>query len=375
MKVIGTFLKKFSNDWTMNLAGMLAYSLITAIFPLLLGILSIAGIILNLLSPSSLNHVAAQIGSALPSQLSSVLNVPNLLKSLVHITGPIAIVSLVGLLWTGSNLFTNMENAFSVVFRTGDRDFIHQKMMGMGMVIILAILLPLSVLASSLVTAGSKSFQSALPPPLGVILSFVGPLVAIGILWVLFLIIYIVVPNIKVPFRDAWRGAVTAAILFAIFDTLFPVYFKLALSGNGAKYGQVAGAALLLVVFLWFFAVFTLIGAQVNAVAMGIKPTKQDLAKTLSQDYHQRMAPLPPRPGLHRRVASGGGRVLQVAALRPLVVAARLLALPLKLLALVVWLVARPAVEAETQGTAHTRVPAAPARTYQYPRSGAPTAK
>lgn len=375
MKVIGTFLKKFSNDWTMNLAGMLAYSLITAIFPLLLGILSIAGIILSFLSPSSLTTVADKIAGALPSQLNSILKIHTLLPNLVHITGPIAIVSLVGLLWTGSNLFTNMENAFSVVFRTGDRDFIHQKMMGMGMVIILAILLPLSVLASSLVTAGSKSFQSALPPPLGVILSFVGPLVAIGILWVLFLIIYIVVPNIKVPFRDAWRGAVTAAILFAIFDTLFPVYFKLALSGNGAKYGQVAGAALLLVVFLWFFAVFTLIGAQVNAVAMGIKPTKQDLAKTLSQDYHQMMAPIPPRPGLHRRVASGGGRVLQVAALRPLIMAARLLTLPLKLLALVVWLVARPAVEAETQGAGHTRVQTAPARTYQYPRSGAPTAK
>ena len=60
------------------------------------------------------------------------------------------------------------------------------------------------------------------------------------------------------------------------------------------------------------------------------------------------IAPIPPRPGLHRRVASGGGRVFQVAALRPLIVAGRLLALPLKVLALLVWLVARPAVEAET---------------------------
>jgi hypothetical protein len=130
-----------------------------------------------------------------------------------------------------------------------------------------------------------------------------------------------------------------------------------------------------LVVFLWFFALFTLIGAQVNAVAMGIKPTKQDLAKTLSQDYHQMMAPIPPRPGLHRRVAAGGGRVLHVAAIRPLIVAARLLALPLKLLALVVWLVARPAVEAETHGAGRMHAPTAPARSYQYPRSGSPAAK
>ena len=53
MKAIGAFFKKFGTDWTMNLAGMLAYSLITTIFPLLLGILTIASIILGFLSAAT----------------------------------------------------------------------------------------------------------------------------------------------------------------------------------------------------------------------------------------------------------------------------------------------------------------------------------
>ncbi len=374
MKAIGTFLKKFSSDWTMNLAGMMTYSLITTIIPLLLGILTIASIILGVLSPGTFNGVVNSINGALPQNFKQVIDIHQLLKNLVKVTGPLAIISLVGLLWSGSNLFTNVENAFSVIFRVRDRDFLPQRMMAIGMVIILGILLPLSLAASSLVTAGSQTFQKILPPPLGVLLSIVGPLVSLGILWVLFLCIYIIVPNIKVPFRDAWRGAATAAVLFAVLQLIFPLYFKVFLSGN-AKYGAIAASLLVLIGWLWFFALITLIGAQVNAVALGIKPLPQDLARTLSEDYHRMIAPIPPRPGLHRRVAAGGGRVLHVAAIRPLIVAARLLALPLKLLALVVWLVARPAVEAETQATGRTRVPTAPTRSYQYPRSGSPSAR
>lgn len=374
MKAIGAFFKKFGSDWTMNLAGMMAYSLITTIIPLLLGILTIASIILGILSPDTFNKVVSSLNGALPQNFTKVIDISALLKNLVKVTGPLAIISLVGLLWSGSNLFTNVENAFSVIFRVRDRDFLPQRLMAIGMVIILGLLLPLSLAASSLVTAGSQTFQKALPPPFGTFLSIIGPLISLVILWVLFLCIYIIVPNIKVPFRDAWRGAITAAILFAVLQLVFPLYFKIFLSGN-AKYGAVAASLLVLIGWLWFFAVITLVGAQVNAVAMGIKPFPEDLARTLSREYHQMVAPIPPRPGLHRRVASGSGRAIHIAVLRPLIVVARLLAWPLKVLALLLWLVARPAVEAETNGMAsRTGAGSAPARSYQYPHRGGPAA-
>jgi membrane protein len=161
--------------------------------------------------------------------------------------------------------------------------------MAVGMVVILAILLPLSLAASSLVTASSSTFQSALPQPLSIVLSIVGPLTSLFVLWMLFLIIYMVVPNTKVPFRDAWRGAVGAALLFALFNLLFPLYFQLFLHGN-SRYGAVAASLLVLVAWLWFFALITVIGAQINAVAMGIKPMRYDLPRTLVQEYEQELA-------------------------------------------------------------------------------------
>jgi len=352
VKSILTFVQKFANDWSMNLAGMMTYSLITAIIPLLLGILSISGIVLNHLSPDTFTHVANSIASALPTQARTVIDMTALLKNVVSITGVVGIIALVGLLWTGSNLFTNVENAFSIAFRTKDRDFIPQRVMAIGMVIILSTLLPLSLAASSLVTAGTSAFASVLPSAFGIVLSIVAPLVSLGILFLLFLSIYMIVPNLKVQFRDAWRGALTAAILVAIVNLIFPLYTQLFLSGN-AKYGALVLSVIVLIIYLWFFNVILMIGAQVNAVVMGFQPTKYDLARTFANDYHETIeqARQPKRsrrriPAPRPQTVTKAGR----AAGSAFTTLGRLLAPPLRLLALVGWLIARPFARDEERG-------------------------
>jgi len=342
VKKILTFVQKFANDWSMNLAGMMTYSLITAIIPLLVGILSIVGLGLKTVSPSEFNNVANSLGSALPG---NVINTKSLLKGLVNISGVAGIIALVALLWTGSNLFTNVENAFSIAYRTRDRDFIPQRLMAIGMIILLAILLPLSLIASGLVNAGADLFGGLLPGPLKIILSIVGPLTSIGILFLLFLAIYIIVPNIKLSFRHAWRGALTASVLVAIVELIFPIYTNLFLSGN-SKYGPIILSVLVLIIFLWFFNVILMIGAQVNTLVLGLEPLQYDVARTLANDYQQMVQAkqAPPRrrrgpiPLPRRQTVAHAGRATGSL----FATIGRVLALPLRLLALVGWLVARP---------------------------------
>jgi membrane protein len=309
MTAIKTFVQKFSNDWSMNMVSLLTHNLLTTIFPLLLAMLTAALYVFGSLSPHAFHEVVAKMSSALPSSVSAAINLGDLQKNVVRIRGPLALISLAGLLWGGSNLFSSMEDVFSIFFRTQGRAFLLQKLMGSGMVVILAILLPLSLAASSLVTASSSAFRSVLPQPLSIVLTIAGPLTSLFVLWVLFLMIYLVVPNTRVPFRNAWPGAVAAALLFALFDLLFPLYFKLFLLGNG-NYGAVAGSLVVLIAWLWFFALITVIGAQINAVAMGIKPTRYDLPRTLVQEYEQEIASArqspasPPSPSPSRKSPS-----------------------------------------------------------------------
>jgi membrane protein len=279
-----TFVQKFANDWSMNLASMMAYSLITAIFPILLTILSIVGLVLHAFLDRHIDDLARALTSTFPGRLHSVINLPDLLRGLVQITGPLAVVSLGALLWLGSNLFANVENAFSIIFRVRGRDLLRQRIMAIGMVLVLTLLLPISLGAASFITAGSEAVRAVLPTEVGLVPHIVGPLTSLVLLWLLFLLIYIVVPNFTVRFRDAWRGAVAAALLFDIFQILFPLYFKVFLQGN-IRYGAVAATVLVVIGWLWIFALITVVGAQINAIAMGLQPMLYDLARTIELVY------------------------------------------------------------------------------------------
>ncbi len=286
-RLVKTFVLKFANDWSMNLAAMIAYNLITAIFPLLLAILSIAGFVLQAFaSPADIEALARLISSAFPETQQGGIAIKPLLDNLIQLTGPFGVAALVGLLWLVSNLFANIENAFSIIFRVRGRDLIHQRIMAIGMVLVLAVLLPLSLAASSLVAAGSDFFGAHLPPQTQTLLTYLGSLASLGALWLLFLAIYIVVPNFEVRFHAAWPGALVAAILFGLLQALFPLYFKIFLTGN-TRYGAAAASILVVIIWLWFFALITVIGAQINAVAIGLEATPYDLARTVELAYEQ----------------------------------------------------------------------------------------
>jgi membrane protein len=268
---------------------MIAYSLVTAVFPLLLLILSVAAILLAPFVRANIDTVVAAIDSALPDAVRNTIDVNALLASIIRITGPVAVIALIGLAWLGSNLFVNVENAFSIIYRVGGRAFIPQRLVALGMVLILTVLLPLSLGAASLVTVRSSDLRAVLPSQLQQVVGYVSLLASLGVLWLLFLAIYMVVPPTTVPFRHAWRGALAAALLFGGFQLLFPLYFRLFLNGN-TKYGAAAASILVVIIWLWFFALFTLVGAQVTAVVMGLKESPDDLACTFAAAY-QRLHP------------------------------------------------------------------------------------
>ncbi len=278
ISALQSFWTKFQHDWCMNLAGLLAYNFLTAILPLLLGILALAAFVL----PDPLIHqLADQISLALPEQGKSLgINFYEVLNSIHKGSGVAVILSLAGLIWTGSNLFGVMENCFSIIYRTGTRSFLTQKLMSFVMVLVFAILAPLSVLASSIGGAldALQGVTRALPGSalLLVLVSYVSGLV---IAFVLFFAIYWIVPLVRVGPNQVWLGALVAAILFVAINIAFPLY----LSHIQSPFGK---AALIIATFTfwsWIVSLILLIGAEVNAFyLLRNQPTSKDLAGTIA---------------------------------------------------------------------------------------------
>src|SRR5581483_4200080 len=176
----------------------------------------------------------------------------------------LSIISIIVALFTGSRLFILMENCFDLIYHQGPRTFIKQNIMAITMMLIFTVLVPLVILVSTVPALLSGVLKVSVP---GYIVSPLTVLGSLIVAWIFFEVIYVVVPNQKVSFRDSWRGAVVAAIALQIFLTLFPFYATNFLKGY---VGQV-GFAIILLVFFYYCAVILLLGAELNAIfAAGI---------------------------------------------------------------------------------------------------------
>src|SRR5579859_2596794 len=276
------FFNKFNNDWVMNFASALAFNLITAILPILIAILGVAGLIVGLLDPTAQSQLIKNIEKIFPSTGSSNGSgdafIHLALTQLNHYAGFLVIVAVLLAIFGGSRLFISMEGYFDIIYHVRPRGVIKQNIMAIIMMLVFIVLTFLMVLAAS-IPATIQSIGNTIGLGGLVNIGFVNWLVSIAvsllIAWILFEAILVVVPNQHISFRNSWLGALVAAVLLQIYLSLFPLYVTHFL-GN---YTGNVGLAIVLLFFLYYFAVILLIGAEINAYyAEGIQSTPDNLA-------------------------------------------------------------------------------------------------
>jgi len=272
---------KFANDCTMNLVSMIAFSVLTSFVALILAVLLVLAVL-----PGSADHVhgfAAQITRVLPSGVSKDANIAGLIDSIHSARGTLTIVTIVGLLWGGTNLFGSIETAFAFVYRVKTRDIVPQRLMGLVMILLFVLLLPLSFVSSLLLASATTTLGRIMPASLnGSFSAIVGLVVGLASLFLLFVSIFIVVPNMQVAWRHTWRGALVAAVALWLVNTAFPFYAAHFIGTR--QYGAATiGTVIVTITWVWLFAVVLLIGAQINAVSMGLASWQYDVTRVLMQ--------------------------------------------------------------------------------------------
>lgn len=275
LKLFQAFLTKFMNDWSMNLAAGLAYNLIMAIFPLVIAVMAILGFIVGNLEPAVYTNLTHQIANVFPSVSSSQNLVVSALRQLEKDSGILGILAIILAIFNGSRLFVFMEGCLDIIYQVRPRKVIPQNVIAVLMVLLFVILIPIMVIASIVPTLVFSILQKTsfgLVPGSSILFSFGGILGGMIASYMLFQVIYIVVPNQKKRFRHSWPGSVVAAILLEMYLVLFPLYVAHFLEAFAG-----AISFLILLLFFYFFAVLLLLGAEVNAFVNGVRETPHDL--------------------------------------------------------------------------------------------------
>src|SRR2546428_2261274 len=94
VKSLQAFWTKFNNDWVMNFAAGLAFNLITAIFPIVIAIIAIAGFIFGWLDPVIRDNLINGIQNVFPPPINQGNILGPALTSLSKNAGFLAIIAV-----------------------------------------------------------------------------------------------------------------------------------------------------------------------------------------------------------------------------------------------------------------------------------------
>jgi membrane protein len=256
--------KEFQADGLTDLAAALTYYAVLAIFPMLIVLVSILGLIGNSVTQPLINNLATVApGAAKQIFTSAITNIQHNRGA----AGVLAIVGLLGALWSASGYIAAFMRASNIVWDVKEGRPIWKTIpIRLGVTLVTVILLTAAALAvvftgslagkvGNLIGVGSTAVQVwdiAKWPVLAVIVA------------VILAILYYVSPNVRQPsFHWVTPGGVLAVILWVVASALFALYVA-NFSSYNKTYGALASVIIFLV-WLWITNLVILFGAELNA--------------------------------------------------------------------------------------------------------------
>jgi membrane protein len=251
-----SLLKDAASDWVddgaMRLSSSLAYYAVFSLAPLLMIAVSVAGLMFD--DAVARGHLAREIASLAGKAAGDAIQSAVQSSAAHKQTGVLATVISTGLLFFGaSTVFAELKDALNtvwgVVVKPG-RPFltlIRDRFLSFSIVLAIGFLLLVSLVISVLLTAFGAylSDRIQLHPVLvqtfEVILSFT-------VITGLFAMIFKLMPNARLRWRDVWLGAVATSLLFTLGKFLIGYY--LATTSLASSFGA---AASIVVVLAWIY--------------------------------------------------------------------------------------------------------------------------
>ena len=254
--------KELSEDDVTHMAAGVAYYALFSIFPLLLGLIAVMGYFLD--AEEAQARVQDMTSGFLPG--SEQLVADNI-SAVIGFRGALGVFSFIGLLWSGSAMFGALNRAVNRAWDIQtDRPIYINKPRQLLMAMSVGVLFAIS-LSSAAVVRTSEDLKSLDIPILSLLVHTAGQIalqvISLGLMIVIFLMIYKFMPNTKTYWKYVWPGAVTGALLFELAKNLFIIYL-----GRWSSYENVYGSiAPVIVLLLWAYvsSLILLLGAEISS--------------------------------------------------------------------------------------------------------------
>ena len=252
----------WSADYAPSMGAALSYYTLFSVAPLLLIVISIAGIVFG--PDAARGEIYGQLRDLMGSQGAAAIE-----KLLQNVNQPregaiAATLGVVVLLLGATSVFGELQNDLDRIWRapaqlkSGLWNMLRTRLLSFGMILGIAFLLMVSLVASAGLAALSKWWGPAFAG-WQLLAHFLDIAVSFGLMTLVFAMIYKVMPRVSIQWRDVWIGAAVTALLFAVGKTLIGLY--LGRSSIASGFGA-AGSLVVVMVWVYYSAQIFLLGAE-----------------------------------------------------------------------------------------------------------------
>lgn len=296
----------WSDDFAPSMGAALSYYTLFSIAPLLIIVISIAGLLFG--ADAVRGVIFAQLQALMGDEGAQAIK--EMLSSASNPTtgGLSTAVSIVGLLIGATTVFNELQTDLDRIWRapvlkktSGIWTLLRTRLLSFGMILGVAFLLTVSLVTSAAIATLGKWWGAWFGG--WEVLAYVADLVMnFGLLTVIFALIYKMIPRVHVSWHDVWTGAGVTAVLFVLGKFLIGLY--LGKSDTMSAYGA-AGSMVLVMVWVYYSSQIFLFGAELTWVYANTYGSRRDVAGK-EQTAARAGQVIPAKTG--ERAATPGGR-------------------------------------------------------------------
>lgn len=267
---------EFIEDNCMKLAAALSYYTIFSLAPLLLLVISIVSIFFG--KEAFEGELYAQISGLVGSQAS--LQVQEIVKNaaLTNKSSTAAVIGAITLAIGATAVFAEIQDSINYIWSIKSKpkkswlQYLKNRLLSFSVIITLGFLMIVSLGVNAMVDVLSSRLERYFSEGSVILFSVVNVALVLAIITALFTVIFKILPDGKVRWKECLVGAGFTAVLFAIGK--FAISFYLGQSDLGATYGASASIVILLTwiyyssIILYFGAEFTKVYARSDGTAI-----------------------------------------------------------------------------------------------------------
>ncbi|CAN7707352.1 YihY/virulence factor BrkB family protein [Variovorax sp. LjRoot178] len=255
------------DDYAPSMGAAISYYTIFSLAPLLVIVIAIAGALFG--REAAQGQIVAQVSGLVGRE--GAVAVESLLRSVDEPgKGLVAgLISMVVLLIGATTVFAELQSALDRIWHVPEREkpsgvwaVLRARLLSFGLILGLAFLLMVSLLVSAALAAFGSWF-GGLVPGWELMLQSLNVLISLGIVTVLFAMIFKLMPTARIAWRDVWIGAGVTAVLFELGKLAIGLY--LGKSGVNESFAA-AGSLVVLVAWVYYAAQIFLLGAEFTKV-------------------------------------------------------------------------------------------------------------